>query len=478
MAKVFSTMSTIGLHAGRQKLGEQIGKVTSVPASSKTAWSGRPKGACRCFRSQHMYSTVARSPEIIDVDTVVIGGGVVGLAVAERLSRPSTSFTSVSTSPSSSTSNTSVPVVLLERHPFVGQETSSRNSEVIHAGIYYPPDSLKTALCVRGRRKLYELCERVGIPFRNTGKWIVAQDDEGGEYLQKMKERVERIRLEGDEGQGVIAPLRFVSTEEMRQKEPFVKAKHVLESSTTGIVDSHAYMAYLQTKIEENGSLVMTRTAVTSIHPQPTSQARGSRMEYLLEISTSLSTLIRARSVINCAGLHADKIAAIVLPASFVDEHYKIKYCKGHYVSLSGGSIPKVSRLVYPVPPSRQRANVESLGVHLTLDMTGRLKFGPDVMYVDDLNDYGMDGMTEKRLDRFFEAIVEYLPSVQREQLQPDYCGIRPKLSARGEPFRDFVIEEESAHGLPRFVNLIGIESPGLTSSLAIADLVWKKLNP
>ncbi|KAI8911104.1 FAD dependent oxidoreductase, partial [Gorgonomyces haynaldii] len=345
----------------------------------------------------------------------VIGAGAVGLAIAARLSA-------------------TMATVLIERHPTFGRETSSRNSEVIHAGIYYPPDSLKTRLCIRGRHLLYEYCKR-GIPFKKTGKWIVSS--------KQQEHRLEEIH---QKGRLLDVPLYFLGSREAKRLEPRVKCESVLVSPETGIIDSHEYMQHLETELQENGGLVAYNTHVKSIE--------RNRDQYTLQLEQQEHELaIEAPIVVNSAGLGSEEIARMFDDA--LAENTRIHYCKGHYFVHKTPYLTK--RLIYPIPDQ----NVTSLGVHLTLDLGGRIKFGPDVHYMDKI-DYSF--VADKL--SFVKAIQNYL-DVHPDELEPDYTGIRPKLQAKGEKFRDFYIKNH--HG---FVHLSGIESPGLTSSLAIAEYV------
>eukprot|EP00741_Cyanophora_paradoxa_P012188 tig00020603_g11776.t1 len=363
---------------------------------------------------------------------VVIGGGVVGLAVAARLAACAGGST-----------------LLLEKCAKVGMETSSRNSEVVHSGIYYPPASLKTRLCIRGRHLLYETCERHGVPHRRLGKWIVAQDDEEAAFLSRMHEKAASLGV----------PTRFLSEAERQRDEPLVRCKEALLSPETGIVDSHALMMHLEGAAEAAGGAVVTGTEVTRIERDGDS--------YLVHTKQSGDEdfTLRARTVVNCAGLHADKVARAAMGEATPPE-YRLRLCRGIYFGVSGPA--PVRRLVYPCPEH----NLAGLGVHATLDMGGRMRLGPDVEYVDAIS-YEVD---EGRRNAFWKAALRYLPSLRADQLFPDYAGIRPKLSGPGEAARDFVIAEESARGFPGLVNLVGIESPGLTSALAIAEVVAEKL--
>jgi 2-hydroxyglutarate dehydrogenase len=379
-----------------------------------------------------------------DFTHAVIGAGVVGLAAARRLqSRSGTS------------------TVLIEKHGAVGTETSSRNSEVIHAGLYYGPDSLKTELCLRGKEMLYELCRKQDIPHRNTGKWIVAQDEKEFGELEKVHEFSKQIGV----------PTRFLSPEEGKEREPDVQAKTgILESTTTGIVDSHSLMQYLLGDFEDREGITALSSSVVRVIPKQNGSAGW-------EIWTKSSsgndaeeeeTCITADTIVNAAGLYAVGLSNSILPE---DRHIEPFYAKGTYYSYSL-SQPKAKTLIYPAP----REGHGGLGTHLTMDMGGRIRFGPDVQWTDSPTDYAA---SDKHLEAALEEIMRYFPGIDRNAVALDYVGIRPKLSnssavASGKNFKDFYIKKED--GFEGFVNLMGIESPGLTSSLAIAERVEKLL--
>jgi L-2-hydroxyglutarate oxidase LhgO len=364
-------------------------------------------------------------------DITIIGAGVVGLAIAEELSRHYKE------------------ILLLEKNESQGQETSSRNSEVIHAGIYYPEGSLKASLCVEGRKLLYEACENRGIPYKRIGKLIVATNPDEEESLQAL---LGKAQLNG------VDDLLFLSGRVVHSLEPDVMASAGLLSPSTGIIDSHSLMRALLVGATDNGVSAVFRSCVTAAHYD------GVRHE--LEINDGES-LVASRVVVNCAGLLSDCVAA--LPGIDVDlEGYRLKLCKGSYFAASPA--PRIRHLVYPVPTPKH----EGLGVHATLDLGGRVRFGPDVEYVDAV-DYRVD---EGKRDAFHASIITYLPGLAKESLHPDMSGIRPKLQGPGEEIRDFVISEESRLGLPGWVNLIGIESPGLTACLAIARRVANLIAP
>jgi 2-hydroxyglutarate dehydrogenase len=373
----------------------------------------------------------------------VIGGGVVGLAVARTLALRGAS------------------TVLLERHATTGTETSSRNSEVIHAGLYYPRDSLKTRLCISGKAMLYAVCAKENIPHENVGKWVVAQTATQMEELEKLARHASSLGV----------PLRWIAAEEAKRREPDVRADAgVLESPTTGIVDAHSVMGYLQEDFSGQGGDVALRTTVTGL------ERDGA--QYVVHTSTQVgdateveSTTIRADTVINCAGLAAVRVSNMLLPK---ERHRKAYFAKGNYFSYSAPR-PKPSTLVYPAP----EPGAGGLGTHLTLDLAGGVRFGPDIEWIEDPEAEDVYRPNEERLNAALDAIEQYLPTIQRERVQVDYCGIRPKLKpqgavGQGKGFQDFVIQEEE--GYLGFVNLLGIESPGLTSSLAIAEEVERIL--
>jgi L-2-hydroxyglutarate oxidase LhgO len=358
-------------------------------------------------------------------DITIIGAGVVGLAVAEELSGRFKN------------------VLLLEKNESHGQETSSRNSEVIHAGIYYPTGSLKASLCVEGRKLLYETCEKRDIPFRRTGKLIVATRPEEEEALAVL---MGKAHLNG------VDDLLLLSGRVVHSLEPEVSAAAGLLSPSTGIIDSHRLMRALLAGATENEATAVFRSCVTA--------ARFDGVRHDLEVNGG-EYRVSSRVVVNSSGLHSDRVAA--LAGIDVDrEGYRLKLCKGNYFSASPP--PRLRHLVYPVPTPKH----EGLGVHATIDLGGRVRFGPDVEYVDGI-DYRVD---EGKRDIFHESILTYLPLLAKESLSPDMCGIRPKLQGPGEDVRDFVISEESRLGLRGWINLVGIESPGLTACMAIAKQV------
>ncbi|KAI1294275.1 FAD dependent oxidoreductase [Xylaria venustula] len=390
-----------------------------------------------------------------DFTHVVIGGGVIGLATARALAQKSTSS-------SSST-------LLLERHDSIGTETSSRNSEVIHAGLYYGPGTLKTRLCISGKEKLYTFCASRGVPHARVGKWVVAQTDAEREALERLHV-VCRDELR--------VPTRWVDGDEAKRSEPAVRAlAGVLESPTTGIVDSHALMVALQGEFEDAGGVSAVNSTVTHIEPlsspSSASSSGGNNGELpgthgwritVRDSTTGEESTIDAETIVNSAGLGAADIHNLIVPP---ERRTRLYYAKGNYFSY-GASEPKVRRLIYPTT----LPGAGGLGTHLTLDMAGRLRFGPDVEWVEDPTDLAVN---TARFPDVLAAVRRYLPSIEESALSPDYAGIRPKLGrsgavGAGKGFFDFHIEMED--GFAGWVNLLGMESPGLTSSIAIGDYV------
>ncbi|KAL4810785.1 Sac2 family-domain-containing protein [Aspergillus unguis] len=412
--------------------------ITIIPMATRAGLSlGR--GLRLSLTCRHFSTTRA---SFADVTHAIIGGGVVGLAVARQLaSRPNTS------------------TILLERHDAPGTETSSRNSEVIHAGLYYGSETQKAALCIRGKNLLYELCAAKGIPHRNTKKWIVAQDEEQWNATLKVHDLAKQLGV----------PTRILTQEEATSREPEVRGRAgILESTSTGIVDSHALMTYLQGDFEDKGGDCAFLTEVTGIEALD-----GGKGGYRITARSGdggEETSIVAETLINSAGNYACAINNMLLPP---DRHRKAYYAKGTYFAY-GASFPTraPSVLVYPATLPGHGG----LGTHLTLDMGGQIRFGPDVEWVDDANDLKPN---PERLHLAIPEIRAYLPNVDPEAIHLDYCGIRPKLARggavnTGKGFQDFIIQEEK--GFPGFVNLLGIESPGLTSCLGIAEVVERIL--
>ncbi len=360
-----------------------------------------------------------------EVDITVIGAGVVGLAVAAELSRLRRS------------------IVVLEKAETYGRETSSRNSGVIHSGIYYPSGSLKARLCKEGADLLYDICRAGSIPHRRTGKLIVAADQSELAGLEALYETGKRNGLKD---------FRVLGKGAIREMEPAVNAAAGIHLPNTGIIDVHALMKHFYNEAAARHVLFAFGSEVDRIEKDRAAFTVGVRQEQYQ---------FSSRVVINCAGLASDRVAAMA--GLDIDKlEYRLRYCKGSYFSYAGPS--PVRMLVYPLP----HETLAGLGVHATIDLGGRLRFGPDVEYVDVIS-YSVD---PAKRDLFFEGAGRIIPGLDKEAFHPEMAGVRPKLQGPGEPVRDFVIADETRNGLPGLINLIGIESPGLTAAPAIARMV------
>ena len=357
------------------------------------------------------------------VDCVVVGAGVVGLAVARRLAMAGRD------------------VLVLEAAEAIGTGISSRNSEVIHAGIYYPSGSLKARLCVQGKAMLYAYCAERGIGHRRCGKLIVAS---APAQQQRLTALVEQARSNG------VHDLQWLTGEQARALEPQLHCHAAILSPSTGIVDSHALMLSLQGDLERASGLVALHTPVTALTWTPGA----------ITLVAKDGTRLSARSVVNAAGLQAPALAARCegLDSACLP---RTGWAKGNYFTLSGRA--PFSHLIYPVPQAA------GLGVHLTLDLGGQARFGPDVQWVESADDLQVD---PARAPGFYADIRSYWPALPDGALQPGYAGMRPKIHGPDEPARDFLIQGPADHGLPGLVNLFGIESPGLTSALAMGEHV------
>ena len=358
------------------------------------------------------------------VDCIVVGAGVVGLAVARALAMAGRE------------------VIILEAAEGIGTETSSRNSEVIHAGIYYPANSLMARFCVAGRRMLYPYCAEKGVPHRNCGKLIVATSEREDAMLAGIKGRAEANGVEG---------MCVLTAAEAMEMEPNLHCTSALHSPATGIIDSHTYMLALQGDAENAGAVVVF------FSPMVGGRVAGRRIE--VDVGGADPMTLRCNLLVNSAGLHAPFVARHIhgMPQDRVPTEY---FAKGNYFTLAGRS--PFTRLIYPVPVPG------GLGVHLTMDLGGQAKFGPDVEWIDAI-DYTVD---PSRSDSFYAAVRTYWPGLKDGALQPGYAGIRPKTVPKGAPAQDFVVQGPQSHGVAGLINLFGIESPGLTASLAIAEHV------
>jgi L-2-hydroxyglutarate oxidase LhgO len=357
----------------------------------------------------------------MDADITIIGAGVIGLSIASEMA------------------DSKQNIYILEKNRSHGMGISSRNSEVIHAGIYYPQDSLKARLCMEGRERLYEICANNNIPFKKMGKLIIANTKDEMAQIERL--------LRNAEHNGVPASL--IDQDQIKIVEPNIRAFGALYSPETGIFSVHALMDYYLHEAKRGGAEIAYETEVKEIkavsggYKITTMGADGEPYDFLSE------------KVVNAAGLNSDTIAGMI------GKSYRHHYCKGNYFRIADSKNGMVRRLIYPVPEEKH----VGLGVHLTMDLGGRMKLGPDTAYIERTEDYRVDAA---RGDAFFEAAVKFLPFIKREDIFPDMSGIRPKLQGPGEDFRDFVISED----LPGFINLVGIESPGLTAAPAIARYV------
>lgn len=362
-----------------------------------------------------------------NVDCIVIGAGVVGLAVARALALQGRE------------------VMVLEAASAIGTGTSSRNSEVIHAGLYYPEGSLKGQLCVQGKHLLYDYCTQRSVGHSRCGKLMVATSQA---QVVQLHHIIAKAAANG------VNDLVFLSREQAQAMEPQLECVAAIYSPSTGIVDSHALMLSLQGDIENAGGFVVLNTAVDQLIVAPAA----------LEVIASDGTELAANTVVNAAGLNAPQVARRIkgLDARHVPPTF---WAKGNYFTLAGKS--PFSRLIYPVPEAA------GLGVHLTIDLGGQAKFGPDVQWVESPDDLLVDAA---RGDAFYAEVRKYWPGLKDGTLQAGYAGIRPKLQGPGVAAGDFVIQGQAIHGVPGLVNLFGIESPGLTSSLAIGERVSQML--
>ncbi|MDH6234046.1 L-2-hydroxyglutarate oxidase LhgO [Mesorhizobium soli] len=367
------------------------------------------------------------------VDCIVAGAGVIGLAIAREATRRGWE------------------TIVVEAADTIGTETSSRNSEVIHAGIYYPTGSLKAKLCVDGRKKLYAFAEERGVPYRRCGKLIAATRSDQEPTLAAIIEKAHACGVDD---------LVMLSAAEAQALEPALHCTAAVLSPSTGIIDSHGLMLALLGEAEESGCFVSYNTRIVSGRIEPDGVVLQTR-----DSTSGAEFEIAATRFFNAAGLSANAVAGALagLDPKFVSPLF---YARGNYFSVTGK--PAFSRLIYPIPEPG------GLGVHLTLDLNGGMRFGPDVEWVEEI-DYRVN---PHRADQFYGEIRKYWPDLADDSLHPTYSGIRPKLAGPGEPNADFVIQGPAVHGVDNLVNLFGIESPGLTSSLAIAELAVGLIQP
>ena len=365
-------------------------------------------------------------------DIAIIGAGIIGLTISASISRENRA------------------VYVLEKNSSFGQETSSRNSEVIHAGIYYAKDSLKARTCVEGNRLIYEICEKHGIPYKKTGKLVVAIKKEELKELEHLLQN----------GQDCGAPgLRILSEREVKQREPNIKALAALYSPSTGIVDSHNLMRHFYQRAKAQGAEFVFQTEARQIKKQ------GSGYQVIVRDADGTDFSFFTRILINCAGLNSDIIAESA-GINIEKENYTLKFCKGEYFRVGSSKNRMIRHLVYPLPDQKEI----SLGIHATPDLGGGLRLGPDVQYIEkSCANYDIDN---SKKESFWRSVNKFLPFIEAEDLVADTCGIRPKLQGPENGFRDFVISHEEQKGFPGLINLIGIDSPGLTCAPATANYV------
>jgi L-2-hydroxyglutarate oxidase LhgO len=367
-----------------------------------------------------------------EVDVAIIGAGVIGLATACEIAQGKRE------------------VFVFEKNRTFGLETSSRNSEVIHAGIYYPEDSLKAKLCVEGKDLLYRLCSEHNIAYKRSGKIIVATDEDEISWLEEL---YQQGRKNG------VDDLVLISRTQVKRLEPYVEARAGLLSPSSGILDSYSLLKFLHGQARENGAQFVFGTEVIGI------EWAGGKYRVRIKDRGGISAFV-AHNVVNCAGLYSDHIAQLA-GIDTTEVGYKLHYCKGEYFSLDSKYRNLVSRLIYPAPEQAGH------GIHFRQGLDGRVLLGPSAYYVEEI-DYTV---AEIHKQYFYDSAKKFLPSVEFEDLAPESAGIRPKLQGPGDNFRDFIITREEKAGFPGLINLIGIESPGLTASLAIARYVGRMMS-
>jgi len=363
----------------------------------------------------------------LEIDIAIIGAGVVGLGIAAEAAQEGKG------------------VFVFEKNRTFGIETSSRNSQIIHSGIYYPPNSLKAKLCAEGRILLYELCEKHSLAYRKLGKVIIAVKQDEVTVVERLYEQGKRNGVED---------LKLLSRNELKKLEPNVEGIAGLFSPSTGILDSYALMRFLYGNAKEKGVKFIFNSEVIGI------EKAGTKYRVKIREREGVSSFT-APILINSAGLNSDKVAELA-GIDIAQAGYKLHYCKGEYFGVNSKKRSLIGRLIYPAPEPA------GLGIHATLDLEGKMRLGPNVRYTEEI-DYRVD---ETQKEVFYESVKGFLPFLELADLEPDFAGIRPKLQGPEEAFRDFVIAHEDKKGLPGLINLIGIESPGLTAYPAIARYV------
>jgi L-2-hydroxyglutarate oxidase LhgO len=374
-----------------------------------------------------------KSKKMEKIDILIIGAGVVGLAAARILSSPGRT------------------VFIIDKNKTFGMETSSRNSEVIHSGLYYPTGSLKHELCLQGNTELYMLARKSGINFRQTGKFVVAQTDEEIRDIHRLYVNGRKNGVEG---------LKLLSSSMVAEYEPRISCREALLVPSTGIIDSHQLMEYFIKEATSRGAEIVYNAELTALDKKGT----GGGLAAEIKEPSGESLDIEAGLIINAAGLNSDKVAAMA--GIDVDQAgYRLKPCKGSYFRTANFNSDPVEHLIYPAVS----ADSTSLGIHITPDLGGQLRLGPDAEYVEPGTGYDV---AEDKKEKFTESVSKFLEGLNPAEVRPDTSGIRPKLQGPGEKFRDFIIRDEGDRGLPGLINLIGIESPGLTAAIPIAQRV------
>lgn len=369
---------------------------------------------------------------LAEVDVAIVGAGAIGLATAREIAQQGKR------------------VFVFEKNRTFGLETSSRNSEVIHAGIYYPQDSLKARLCIEGKNLLYRLCDKHNVAYKKCGKIIVATNEHEISWLSELYEQGRRNGIDD---------LVLLSGTEVKKLEPNIQAKAGLLSPSSGIFDSRNLLRFIYNQAREKGAEFVFGTEVIGV------ERAGTRYEVQIKDRDGISTLV-AHTVVNCAGLNSDRMAQLA-GIDIIKAGYRLHYCKGEYFSLDSKYKNLVSRLIYPAPEQAGH------GIHWRQSLDNRVLLGPSAYYVEAI-DYTVD---ETHRGHFYDSAKKFLPLVEFEDLAPESAGIRPKLQGPGDDFRDFVITHEEKAGLPGLMNLVGIESPGLTASLAIAKYVRRMMS-
>jgi len=363
-------------------------------------------------------------------EIIIIGAGAIGLAIARSLTQKN------------------YEVIIVEEFPKFGQITSSRNSGVIHAGIYYSEKSLKAKMCVEGNILLYEYCKKYSIPFRNTKKILVASNQQQIQIIDNIKKKAEKNGVE---------KIEKITKSKVLNLEPLISCQEALLIHSSGIIDTYSYMNALEGEIKDLGGMISYNSKVIKINYD------GKNFRLKISDTKNNFTNIDCKQIINSAGLSATDVAKTIqeLDKKFIPRTY---YAKGNYFSLNKDL--KIKHLIYPIPDSL------GLGIHLTLNMDNKINFGPDVEWVDNKEDYKV---SNDRKEIFANEISKYLPSLDVSLLQPNYSGIRPIINKKDKSMRDFIIQSEEDHNIPGLINLFGIESPGLTASLSLANFISNK---